>query len=200
MTGPILIPLRCPGCGQTLEGGAQAIVFVCRTCGKAVCMDAPESAFPFRVASVRAEVRGPGVLAPFWRTRGRAAWHTEDGAKERIYSGMKPLGPLYFPAFWSPRAAYYDNMTMRYALDPPLDADGTAEGTLLDGVRGPSALPELARLTWLAYLDRAADVTGTELTYELQGLEYVAVPFFQQDDFVVEGHLGLRLPAAFLAG
>jgi hypothetical protein len=177
-----------------------AIVFVCRTCRTAVCMEGPPRPYPLVYAGSAAKVPGPPVLAPFWRIRGRAAWKTDAPAKLRTYTNLRPLGPLMFPAFWSPKAAYYDNLTIRYALASTIEEGAAVEGTLLDGTRGTSALQELARLTWLGYMDRVADVTGVELDFHAEGVDYVCVPFGRDGDGLVEGVLGAKLPAAYLAG
>jgi len=161
-------------------------------------MQAGPKIYPMVGVRPRIDLKGEVVLAPFWRARGRASWRCLDQAKIRAYGNARPLGPLLFSAFWSPKAVYYDNLTIRYALEPFAADAANLTGTILDGTRDPGAVAELARLTWLAYLDRVADVTGVELAYSLEKLDYVAIPFFKEGEFVVEGVLGLKLPGAFL--
>jgi hypothetical protein len=65
-------------------------------------------------------------------------------------------------------------------------------------MRDPSILPEMAALTWLAYLDRRADVTGVSAVFHPESLLYVGVPFFRTGASLVDGLCGVRLPASLL--
>ena len=85
----------------------------------------------------------------------------------------------------------------RWRLDA-LVFDDAADSRLVDGIRDPSVIPEMARLTWLAYLDRFSDVTGVSADFEAQRPVYAAVPFFKDGDSFVDGLCGVRLPAIFL--
>lgn len=194
--GAVLLPLLCASCGQELEGHAQSLVFVCRSCRSAVHMAEPGKSYRLVYVRPRVEFEGERVYAPFWRLEGRVRWTTDDARKERAYGSLKPLGPLFFPAFWSPRVAYHDDLTLRYALDERgLETEDRSDA-LLDGVRPASSLAELARYTWLSYLDRAADVTGVTVEFTPGALEYAAVPFFAQGDKLVEGVQAMVFPSA----
>jgi hypothetical protein len=99
------------------------------------------------------------------------------------------------------RLAYFDNLTLRYAQ---MDAgtfvfDDAADSRLMDGIRDPLVIPEMARLTWLAYLDRYSDVTGVTADFEAQRPVYTAVPFFKDGDSFVDGLCGVRLPSGFFS-
>jgi hypothetical protein len=130
---------------------------------------------------------------------GEFSWQTEDRRKQRAYQNLHPLGPLLFPAFWSPRAAYYDDLTLLFARRPELIVLGPGSGPLLDGMRHTRGLGELARLAWLAYFDRAADVTGVEGRFEVKDLAYVGVPFFMREGRFEDGILGCKVPASFFS-
>lgn len=197
---PELVPLACKGCGQELAGGPHAMVFVCMDCKEAVYMGDPGRGY--RLAFVRAGLSfsGPRVYAPFWRLTGRVTLVVDDERKRRAYQNVKPLGPLYFPAFWSPQAAYFDNLTLRYAgVQERMEFEEIRE-PILDGVRDPETLPEMARLTWLGYLDRFSDVTGQEIEYQIESVAYAALPFFRQGEAFCDGILGIQLPRGFFSG
>jgi hypothetical protein len=200
MDQPLMIPLICKGCGDPLDGSGDALVFVCRACRTARHMADPENAYKLAYVKSRVEMAGERLYAPFWRMAGMVHWSTLEAAKQRVYSNAKPLGHLYFPAFWSPRVSYYDNLTQSLALskEPILFEDRS--DIIVDGYRNPAALGEMARLTWLAYLDRIADVTGVDLTFTVEEIIYAALPFFKAGDRYVDGVQGVQLPAAFFEG
>jgi hypothetical protein len=130
---------------------------------------------------------------------GEFSWRTEDRRKERTYQRLHPLGPLFFPAFWNPRAAYYDDLTLLFARRPELIVLGAGNEPILDGMRNPKALCELSRLAWLAYFDRSADVTGVEGRFEVKDLAYVGLPFFKRDGRFEDGVLGCKVPATYFS-
>jgi len=198
-SGPLLVPLSCPRCGGGLEGGPGARVFLCPSCAIATFEADPAQVYPLRYVAAAAGLGQADLFAPFWRVAGDFAWRTGDRQKERTYGNLAPLGPLLFPAFWSPKAAYYDDLTLRYARRPELLTLGPGKDPILDGMRAPRALGELARLAWLAYLDRSADITGTEGTFEVKELVYVAVPFFSRGDHYEDGILGCSVPRSFFS-
>jgi hypothetical protein len=191
-----LLRLNCPECGRPREGGPEALVYLCRNCRRATVMGPDPKDYPLLYAEAKAEFPGRRVYVPFWLLDGEASWESLDPRKARVFANARRLGALAFPAFWSPRAAYHDNLTLRYALEPEPFRFEPCDAPVLDGVRAPEVLPELARLTWLGYLDRLADVTGLELRFRPSGLRYVAVPFFEADDKLLDGILGIVFPLA----
>lgn len=196
----LLLPLVCKGCGRALAGGPDALVYVCTGCREATYMGDPGAAY--RVVHVRAgpAFSGPRVYAPFWRLAGRVTLLVDDEKKRRIYQNVKPLGPLLFPAFWSPKAAYFDNLTLRYAgAQDRIELEESGE-PVLDGVRDPRVLPEMARLTWLAYLDRFADVSGLDVEFQVESVTYAGVPFFPAQGGFRDGILGIQLPTGYFSG
>jgi hypothetical protein len=197
VTAPLLRPLVCPRCGAALEGGSRARIFLCRPCELASYGADPSGVVPLRYLRAGTEFGAPDLHAPFWRVEGEFRWQTEDTAKSRVYGRLVPLGPLFFPAFSSPKTAYCDDITLRYARHPEMLAPGPGDAPLLDGARNPAVLGELSRLAWLAYLDRSADVTGVEGTFEVRSLSYVGVPFCRRENHFVDAILGIQVPEVY---
>ena len=189
----------CPRCGNDLEGGDGARIFLCRPCGLAMYGADPAQVYPLRYVAAAAGGGPPDLFAPFWRVAGEFSWQTEDKRKRRTYQNLQPLGALLFPAFWNPRASYYDDLTLRYARRSDLLALRLGNEPLLDGMRHPKALGELARLAWLAYFDKSADVTGVEGHFEIEELTYVGVPFFRREDQFEDGVLGCKVPFTYFS-
>jgi len=193
----LLLPLVCPGCGRDAQGSGASKVYVCPSCRTARFMDRPERTYPVvYLAGKEAEARR--LYAPFWRVTGTASWRIGDPGKARAYGNARPLGALHFPAFWTARSSHDENLTLRYALlDVPPSEDEAAAAPLLPGILDPEHLTEMARLTWLMYLDRVADVTGADLQFLSRDVAYVAVPFSARGQIWEDGVLGLRFPQSF---
>jgi hypothetical protein len=197
VSAPLLRPLVCPRCGASLEGGARARIFLCRPCRLASYGADPSNVVPLLYVAASREFGTPDLHAPFWKVEGDFRWQTDDPAKSRTYGRLAPLGPLFFPAFTSPKTSYCDDITLRYARRPELLAAGPGDAELLDGGRNPSVLQELSRLAWLAYLDRSADVTGVEGRFEVRSLSYVGVPFCRRENHFVDAVLGIQVPRVY---
>ncbi len=199
--GSLLVPLTCSTCGNVLAGGDAARIFLCRACRTAIFMEAQDRVYPAGWLSPRIGLAGDPVGAPFWMVTGSLRVTCPDARKEAAFSRIRRLGPLLFPAFWTLRLSYYDDLTQRFALaDPALLSFGEPfGGALLDGVRDPALVPEMARLAWLAHLDRAADVTGVEARFDVERIAYAVVPFFQEGDQLRDGILGISVPRVLMA-
>lgn len=196
---PTLLPLLCRGCGQELAGGPLALIYLCPVCREATHMAEPGRSYRLLYARAGPSFSGPRIYAPFWRITGHVTLTVDDERRRRAYQNVKPLGPLFFPAFWNPKAAYFDNLTLRYAAVQEIDFEERQEA-VLDGVRDPRTLPEMARLTWLGYLDRFADVSGQEIDYQVESVAYAALPFFRHREGFCDGVLGIQLPGGYFSG
>ncbi len=201
-TATLVIPLVCPRCGGDLQAPGSSRVGVCLNCKIATFMGEPHKGY--HLFFIEALVKKPSsdlIYAPFWVVKGAVALKCDDEKKERIYQNARPLGPLYFPAFWTPKAANYENLTVRYALAPEsLAVDKDASGEILAGVLDPGCLPGMAGLCYLAYLDRLADVTGVEASYHVEQVAYAAVPFLKAGKGWTDGVLGIAFPGSYFFG
>jgi hypothetical protein len=198
----LLVPLVCPRCNGDIEAPSPSRIGLCLNCKTARFMREPSR--EYRLVFIEAkkqEGTSNLIYAPFWRVEGSGAVRTDDEKKLRVYQNARPLGPLYIPAFWTPKAANYENITMRYALAPDAIAeDAGATGNVLAGVLNPMNLREIAVLCYLAYLDRLADVTGVEASFTVDEVAYAAVPFLKAGAGWKDGILGLQFPGPYFWG
>lgn len=199
MSAGLLQPLVCPRCSGPLGGGPRALVFLCPQCAVATHASDLKKAYPLRYAAPVLYRAAPDLFAPFWRVEGDFSWSTRDTQKRRVYGNQRPLGALFFPAFWSPKVAYCDNLTLRYAQEGVQMRLEVGSAQVLDGLRDPQVLGELARLAWLAYMDRVADVTGVEGRFEVREITYAALPFYKDTGRYLDGILGVPVPEAYFA-
>lgn len=197
--GPLLVPLACPRCGGDPLGGGASRVFLCPVCRLVVVPEEGNRTYP--LVTLRPRIHGERrFYLPFWRVTGRLVFRGADPRKEAAWGRLKPLGAFFFPAFLLLGMRYHDDLTERYALlkEDLLEEDEGWRGPVADGIRLPAGLHEQARLASLAYLDRAADVTGLEAVFEGKGVTYVLVPFFLDEEGGRDGLLGIRFPVGRL--
>lgn len=195
----LLIPLTCPECGGDLDGGNSARIYLCRECSYALFMERPGEKYPVRYVQAHVKTASQRVYVPFWRVTGTFKASGANKKQSIGYGRIRSLGPLYFPAFWSPRLGYFDNLTLTYSKEEAKMAfEEGRDDAILDGIRDPAILAEMARLTWLGYLDRFSDVTGLEGRYEVKDILYAGVPFFPDGDHFLDGVSGVRIPKGFL--
>lgn len=197
--GPFLLTLACPVCGGDPLGGGASRVFLCPACRLAVVPEEGNRTFP--ALAFRPRIPGKRrVYLPFWRVTGRLVLEGAPPEKLAAWRRLKPFGAFFFPAFLTLRMGYYDDLTLRYGLleEGFLEEDDGWRGPVADGVRLPRGLEEQARLASLAYLDRAADVTGLSARFEAERKAYALVPFFLEEEGWVDGLLGIRFPRGLL--
>jgi len=196
---PLLLPLKCANCGAELEGGASSSIYICRNCRYAVYMKRPRERYPLVFLKARMKASGQKLYAPFWRVKGRFKISSLDKKQSRAYAHAAPLGDLFYPAFWSPKASYFQNLTLEYSAGgKQLEEEEGGSEPFVDGIRGPGPLGEVGRLNWLAYLDRKADITGVESSFEVESLAYVGIPFFRRKEGWTDGISGAGLPIGYL--
>ncbi len=191
----LFISLVCPDCGGELRGGAPARVFLCLGCAKAFIMDRfPES---MRLFILKPKIAPQARIfhVPFFKIDGKFSFSAPDQHKVRAWSNMNPLRVIYYPAFPNLRNLYSEDLTFRYALSlDGVETDDIREGlSFVDGTRSPENFATIAKLVWLAHLDRVADVTGAEAEFEVSGVDYCLVPFERTEDGLQELMLGLTL-------
>ncbi len=191
----LFISLVCPECSAELKGGAPARVFLCMACAKAFVMDRfPES---MRLIVLKPKIAPQAKIfhVPFFKIDGRFRFSAPDEHKVRAWSNMNPLRVIYYPAFPNLRNLYSEDLTFRYAmgLDGVETDDERKDISFVDGTRAPGNFDTIARLVWLAHLDRVADVTGAEAEFTVSGVDYCLVPFERAEDGLKELMLGLTL-------
>jgi len=111
------------------------------------------------------------------------------------FSHLKTLGPLYYGAFYNLKGLYYDDLTVKYALneDKIIESDEVKNYKLVDAFITPENLETIGRLIYLSYFDKSADITGVDVKYKLNSLFYALIPFEKNDNHLKELILGNSL-------
>lgn len=195
----LLMPVSCPACSDRLRLEGEDRIALCLACRKAYYLDRNLRSYDLEYLVPRVPASPDRVYAPFWKVEGAYSF-TGTPRQQRRFAGVKPLGALYFPAFWMPRFRYFDDFTLRYALlEAPIPVEA-GQDPVPGGVRDPDILGEMARLTVLGHLDRIEDVGGVKLDYAVRRVSLAAVPFFRQGDSWVDGICGIKVPLHLFAG
>jgi len=195
MSGPVVLSLRCPGCGGRLDGSPQGVLFWCRGC-RGILEVAGGRFVPRKAATAGAVQQGRGRLLylPVWGFRVRAALAPREGAAGPVWQLPEWV---YVTAFALSNGFYYGDpglvLTQRratLAAAEPAPAFGGTRG--LEGAKG-FVEPEL-----LALLDRRADVTGLSLAATVEEAVLWGIPYYDDGLGLTDGIMGLRLPGAAL--
>jgi hypothetical protein len=198
MTGPALLPLVCPRCGETLRGLQEDILFRCGGCGR--FLEAAGEGYLER-AGATALTSGVGVRPalhlPMWafRVQTTSAW--SDPEREAEASLVAPIPWVYVTAFSLHNPFYFGDPGLIFT-ERRVVLTAAEPAPVFGGMRGRDAAAAFVQSHVLTILDRRVDVTGLDLTCTIVEARVWAVPFVEQDDVVEDAILGLRLPAAAL--
>jgi hypothetical protein len=195
----LLVSVTCPRCAGDLTLNREDRIALCHPCCMAYFLDRAFRSYDLEYLAPLIPANAERIYVPFWKVEGYYSI-AADSKRQRQYGHMKVLGPLFYPAFWMPRFQYFDDFTQRYALlDAPLEVEKRRD-PVPGGVRNPEILPEMARLTVLAHLDRAVDVTGVDVSYEVLRISLAGVPFLRQADSWLDGICGIKVPLHLFSG
>lgn len=196
MTESLFVPLVCKNCGKELYGGDNSKIFFCFSCKKAFIMDNYPETIPFKVYKRNYELNGDLIYFPFYRIEGTFSITSLDNySKMDTYSNLKPLKTLFYPAFINLRSLYSEDLTLKYALDSEKFKEeySPIEAKIADAIVNPNNLEKVAKLYYLSYLDKAADVTNVEGEFSMTDYSIALIPFEKKENEYRELILGLTL-------
>ncbi|MCX7830571.1 MAG: hypothetical protein N2445_05885, partial [Acidobacteria bacterium] len=195
MSDSLFVPLNCSNCGKDLSGGDNSIVFFCLSCKKAFIMEKLKEPLQLKVYKSKFDFDGQLIYFPFYRIEGSFSYFSEDAFKVKAFSNLAPLGALYYPAFMNLRNLYSEDLTLKYALkgDEFIEDDYPKECKIVDVLVSPKNLEKVAKLFYLSYLDKAADVTNVKVEFLLRSFIFALIPFEKKGDEYRELILGTTL-------
>ncbi len=196
MAGPIVLALRCPRCGAALSGTQQDVVFWCGGC------HVPHEVVGERFVERRGRIaRGslgsdtPVLHLPLWAFRVSYATRWEDPEREALARHLPVVEWVYVTAFELHNASYFGDPGQIYTEK----LVRLEEGPLAPVAGCTRSLDEAKAYVephLLTIIDRRVDVTDLELSSTIQEVMLWGVPFFDEQDALRDGILGLKIPAA----
>jgi hypothetical protein len=197
MLTPVILPLRCPGCGGALHGTPQSVLFWCEDCRGTREVVAGE--LVSRPAQTARPARpGPGRLChlPVWGLRVRAAW-AWPGAARQGGAGWAAPDWVYVTAFVLSNGFYFGDPGLLFT-QKRVELSPGDPAPLLGGTRGLEEAKVFVEPHLLSLLDRRADVTGVEMSCAIDAAVLWAVPYYDDGLTLTDGILGCTLPGAAL--
>jgi hypothetical protein len=197
---PIVLALRCPGCGADLLGTERDVVFWCRACR--VPFEVVDGQFqPRRGLLGEAEIAADGEVLhlPLWAFRVRYSLAWPDPERERLARQISPVEWVYVTGFSVHNAWYFgDAGQLLTERRPRLRA--MDDGEILGCVRGAEDAKRYVEPHLLTLIDRRVDVTGLTLRVAVSDVCLWGVPYYDEGEVLRDGILGQCLPAAALDG
>lgn len=175
----LFVPLVCSKCRKELIGGDNSTVFFCLTCKSGFIMENYPESLPLKIYKNNFEWQGEFIYFPFYKIEGDCSIHCEDLHKLNAYSNLKSLGTLFYPAFLNLRSLYSDDLTLKFALQSNsfIEDKSPKKAKVVDVFVAPNNLEKIAKLFYLSYLDKVADVTNVEVEFSLKSVEFALLPF-----------------------
>lgn len=192
-----VLSLRCPGCGGTLHGLPQDVVFWCEGCG--ALEEVVQDAFLQRTASVARAVQPPAgtiLHLPLWAFRVDAVWQWQDPERAAQARRIAAADWVYVTAFALHNAFYFGDPGLIFTQRRvALEAAPAKLAPILGCTRSLEEAKGYIEPHLLTIMDRRVDVTGLELACTIREAVLWGIPYFDEGEKLRDGILGLRIPA-----
>ena len=198
MSGPLILPLRCPRCAGPLAGLPHDVVFWCGGCqmplevvqGRLVVRRG-------RTAKATLDLPGKGRHLPLWAMRVHVVSQWDDPEREANARRLPPAEWVYVTAFDLLNPSYFGDPGLiftqrRVSLEPATPA--LAVGC----IRSLEEAKAFVEPHLLTIIDRRVDVTGLTLSAVVEEVVLWGIPFADQGDSLQDCIVGLKYPAAAL--
>jgi hypothetical protein len=203
VTGAVqVLRLQCEHCGGPLAGLPDDVVFICRQC--ALGYEATLRGYqlhPVQWWHTRDRHRGNLLYLPFWAFTCRTRIVCEDARKLERYTEVQAEERIYVKGFslLNSFAAGNPGLDLTRARPRPRRTLLSRPYPALVGCRRSS---EEARaylqLFLLSIMDREEDVTGVQLELEVDDLQLLGVPFFDDGRDLRSSFVDRRYPAPLI--
>jgi hypothetical protein len=198
MAEAIVLALKCPRCGGTLQGLQQDVVFWCGAC------QAPHEVVGegfvqrqgFIAKGVLPSDRLPLYL-PLWAFRVRYATSWEDREREALARQVPAVDWVYVTGFELHNASYFGDPGQIFT-ENRVRLEAGPSASLCACTRSLEEAKAYVEPHILAIIDRRVDVTGMELSCAIGEAILWGVPFLEEGDALRDGILGLKIPTAAL--
>lgn len=194
---PVVLPLRCPGCGGSLCGLPQDLVFWCREC--AGLQELVGTAFVAREGATARAVRpGRGLLRhlPLWAFRVEAEWDwPEQVCESALVRQLAQPEWVYVTGFRLHNAFYLGDPGLIFT-QRQVSLEAADPAPLLGCSRSLAAATAFVEPHLLSIVDRRVDVTGIVLATRIGQAVLWGIPVYDDGAVLSDGILGLEFPAA----
>jgi len=196
-------PLKCPDCGNRLEGLDRDLVFFCRRCKLGyeslggngwrklgVSVHSPDA---FRAG-------GPLLWLPMWAMKVKPAVDAPPKEKKHAERILKDLQWVWVTGFRTWRPSYFGDPGLLYtekSLKPALKTP--EEETMPTGCAvGTGEVVEYPVPFLLSIVDRHVDVAPIEISAQITEGHLVSMPFLDMGEQILDMNIEWKWPAVFV--
>ena len=196
-----IVPLICPGCGNTLSGLRYDRVFICLKCKKGNQLDTKSADWvthPLKFAAPENSSDMANFYLPVWEIKVEVDAAPINRPQEVSLRRLEDVDSVYVMGFNMVRPSYYGDIGLFYTEHGViLKETGMAhKNTFVVGCsRTFEDACNYARLFVTLMLDKKADVTGMEIDVRAKASTLWAVPFTESGNHVVDLITGSKVPA-----
>jgi hypothetical protein len=197
MLTPVILPLRCPGCGGALHGTPQSVLFWCEDCrGIREVVVGELVSRPTQTARPARPGAGRLCHLPVWGLRVRAAWEWSREVRGGS-AGWTVPDWVYVTGFALSNGFYFGDPGLLFT-QKRVELSPGDPAPLLGGTRSLEEAKIFVEPHLLSLLDRRVDVTGVELSCAIDQAVVWAIPYYDDGLTLTDGILGCKLPGAAL--
>ncbi len=196
-----VVPLVCPGCGNTMSGLRYDRVFICLKCKQGNQLDINSSdwvAHPLKFATPKNHSDIADFFLPVWEIKVEVNAAPTSRKQEVSLRRLEGVDSIYVLAFNMVRASYYGDIGLFYTERGVVlkETDQVPKSSFVVGcTRTFEDAFNYAKLFVKLMLDKKADVTGMEIDISAKAPTLWAVPFAESGNHVVDLITGSKVPA-----
>ncbi len=195
--------LRCPDCGNQLEGLDKDLVFFCRWCKLGYESIGEKGWKKLRVSvhSPNGSQPGGSVLwLPMWAMKVTPTVKAPPKEKEHAERILKDLEWVWVTGFRTWRPSYFGDPGMLYTAKPVKPVlSATTEETMPAGCAvGTGEAVEYPVPFLLSIVDRHVDVAPIDISLKITEGRLVSVPFMDMGEQIVDMNIEWNWPAIFV--
>lgn len=180
-----ILALKCPHCGDALEGLESDILFYCTNCG--TVSEARSNGFrrwDLKVLRMETDKTDGIFYLPFWLFEISTKVEAEPELAAKASAVMNDYKYVWIPAFRMWRPSYFGNPALLYTsncIEPQFDTEIKLE-LMVGGAITPESAAELLKPILLSVLDRKLDVAPIDISGQIHKVELCAIPFAAGDN------------------
>jgi len=198
VSGPLILPLRCPRCAGPLGGLPQDVVFWCAGCR--IPLEVVQGRLvERRGCTAKATLDLPGIRRhlPLWAMRVGVVSQWDDPEREANARQIPPAEWVYVTAFDLHNPSYFGDPGLIFT-QKRIQLEPAATTPAMGCTRSLEEAKRFVEPHLLTIIDRRVDVTGLTLSAVVQEVILWGVPFADQGEMLQDCIVGLKYPAAAL--
>lgn len=180
-----ILALKCPHCGDALDGLESDSLFYCTNCGKV--FEARQNGFRnwnLKILKLQESENEDIFYLPFWLFDVSVKVEAPPELITKASDIVNQYKYIWLPAFRMWRPSYFGNPGLLYTsacIEPIFDTVNKL-ASLVGGTITPESASEMLKPFLLSVLDRKLDVAPIDISGRINKVELCAIPFAKEND------------------